>query len=185
MTLAIGHRDSNSVVVDALREQRPPFSPEFVVAQFASLLKTYHIYRVEGDAFGGEFARELFKKCDISYEVAKKPKSLLYSDHLLPMLNSGRVDLLDHPRAIGQIVGLECHTARAGRDKIDHAPGGHDDLSNAIAGLVARVAGSTYGAPDWWFPPDKDEKPPEDEKATTERRARLVAALLNGEKLPF
>jgi hypothetical protein len=169
--------------VDALREQRPPFSPEFVVAQFASLLKSYHIYRVEGDAFGGEFAREPFKKFDISYEVAKKPKSLLYTDHLLPMLNSGRVDLLDHPRSIGQITALECHTARAGRDKVDHPPGGHDDLANCIAGLVARVAGSRYGAPDWWGL--DDEKQPEDDKATTDRRARLVAALLNGDKLPF
>jgi hypothetical protein len=160
MTLAIGHKDGTVVVVDALREVKPPFSPEFAIAQFASLLKGYRIYRVEGDAFGGEFAREPFKKFAISYQVAKKPKSDLYAHHLLPMLNSGRVDLLEHSRAIQQIVALECHTARAGRDKIDHPPGGHDDLANAIAGLVARVAGGGYNASgDWICGPGSDVEP--------------------------
>jgi hypothetical protein len=162
MTLAIGHRDGTVVVVDALREVKPPFSPEFAVAQFVSLLKAYRIYTVEGDAFGGEFAREPLKKFAISYQVAKRPKSDLYSHNLLPMLNSGRVDLLDHSRAIQQIVALECHTARAGRDKIDHPPGGHDDLANCIAGLVARAAGSTYSfAGDWVSGPDSDTEPPQ------------------------
>jgi hypothetical protein len=53
MTLAIGHREGSTVVIDALREVRPPFSPEFAIAQFVSLLKSYRIYTVEGDAFGG------------------------------------------------------------------------------------------------------------------------------------
>ena len=160
LALAIGHKDGTVVVVDALREVKPPFSPEFAVAQLVHLLKGYRLYTVEGDAFGGEFAREPLKKHGISYQLAKKPKSDLYAHHLLPMLNSGRVDLLDHPRAIQQIIDLECHTARAGRDKIDHPPGGHDDLANAIAGLVARAAGSTYSfAGDWVSGADSDVEP--------------------------
>jgi hypothetical protein len=180
LTLAIGHRDGNVVVVDALREVRPPFSPEFAIAQFISLLKGYRIYSVEGDAFGGEFGREPLRKHGISYALAKKPKSDLYANTLLPMLNSGRVDLLDHPRSIQQIVGLECHTARAGKDKIDHAPGGHDDLANAIAGLVARVAGHGYQGfgGDWVSGPDK---PPEDARAQQQRVNALIAKLKRGE----
>jgi hypothetical protein len=181
MSLAIGHKDGNSVVVDALREVRPPFSPEFAIAQFVSLLKSYRVYTVEGDNFGGEFAREPLKKHSISYTVAKKPKSQLYSDHLLPMLNSGRIDLLDHPRSIQQICGLEAHTARAGKDKIDHAPGGHDDLANSIAGLVARVGGGGYVS--WLFA--DDDEPVEDPKAQEARRNRLMALLLNGDEIPF
>ena len=42
-TLAIGHRQDNVAVIDALREVKPPFSPESVVAEFAALLKTYGI----------------------------------------------------------------------------------------------------------------------------------------------
>jgi hypothetical protein len=183
IALAVGHRDGTTIVVDALREVRPPFSPEFAVAQLVSLLRGYRIYTVEGDAFGGEFAREPLKKHGIGYQLAKKPKSDLYAHHLLPMLNSGRVDLLDHPRAIQQVVSLECHTARAGRDKIDHPPGGHDDLANAVAGLVARAAGSTYSfAGDWVDGPDK---PPEDPKEREQRVNNLVELLKRGEPVPF
>jgi hypothetical protein len=184
MTIAIGHKDGNTVVIDALREVKPPFSPEFAIAQFISLLKGYRIYTVEGDAFGGEFAREPLRKHGISYTLAKKSKSDLYVHHLLPMLNSGRIDLLDHARAIAQIIGLECHTARAGRDKIDHAPGAHDDLANAIAGCVARVAGGGYQGfgGDWVSGPDK---PPEQPKAQAERVQTLIERLQRGEPIPF
>jgi hypothetical protein len=34
------------------------------------------------------------------------------------------------------MVGLERRTARGGRDSIDHAPGAHDDLANAVAGAL-------------------------------------------------
>ena len=178
MTLAIGHKDGAVVVVDALREVKPPFSPEFAIAQFVSLLKGYRVYTVEGDAFGGEFAREPFKKHSISYALAKKPKSDLYAHHLLPMLNSGRVDLLDHPRANAQIVALECHTARAGRDKIDHPPGGHDDLANAIAGLVARVSGSTYSFGGSWVAGTKYDDEGPQEQAKTAHHALGIPVII-------
>jgi hypothetical protein len=41
MTMAVSHRENEAVVIDALREVRPPFSPEGVVREFAKLLKTY------------------------------------------------------------------------------------------------------------------------------------------------
>jgi hypothetical protein len=67
----------------------------------------------------------------------------LYRD-LLPLLNSGRVELLDHPRSVAQLCGLERRTARGGRDSIDHAPGAHDDLANAVAGVAAATNGGKY-----------------------------------------
>ena len=69
-----------------------------------------------------------------------RPKSDLYVD-LLPLLNSRRIELLDHPRLVTQLCGLERRTARGGRDSIDHGPGGHDDLANAIAGVAALALG--------------------------------------------
>ena len=39
MTLAIGHRDGERAVLDAIRERKPPFSPDDVVIEFAALLK--------------------------------------------------------------------------------------------------------------------------------------------------
>ena len=64
-------------------------------------------------------------------------KSEIYVD-LLPALNSGGVALLDNDRLVNQLVGLERRTTRGGRriDTIDHAPGGHDDLANAVAGAL-------------------------------------------------
>jgi len=55
---------------------------------------------------------------------------------VLPLLNSGRAELLDHPRLVGQLRSLERRTARSGKDSIDHALGGHDDLANATAGAL-------------------------------------------------
>src|SRR5829696_6842577 len=40
MTMAIAHREGKSAVLDAVREVKPPFSPERVVADFAELLST-------------------------------------------------------------------------------------------------------------------------------------------------
>jgi hypothetical protein len=125
MTLAIAHkttRPDERVIVDAVREVRPPFSPSAVVDDFAVLLKSYRISKVVGDHYGGEFVKEPFRRHGISYEVCKSPKSDLYRD-LLPLLNSGRIVLPRHDRLIAQIVGLERRVSRAGRDSIDHAPG--------------------------------------------------------------
>jgi hypothetical protein len=45
------------------------------------------------------------------YEIAAKPKSDVYRD-VLPLLNSGRVELLDHPRLLAQFAALDRRTAR-------------------------------------------------------------------------
>jgi hypothetical protein len=134
MTLAVGHREGDVVVLDALREHKPAFSPEDVVSEFAELLKSYRITKITGDRYAGDWPRERFREHGVSYEPAQKPKSDLYRD-LLPAINSRKLDLLDHPRLLTQLVGLERRTARGGRDSIDHAPGAHDDLANAVAGL--------------------------------------------------
>jgi len=160
MTLATGHREDDIVVVDALREIKPPFSPESAVAEFSELLKSYHVIKITGDRYAGEWPRERFREHGIVYEPAQKPKSDLYRD-LLPAINSRKLDLLDDARLLTQLVSLERRTARGGRDSIDHAPGAHDDLANAVAGLAAAtrskyrydssldwVAGPDYGKSD-------------------------------------
>jgi len=146
MTLAIGHtdRDGNVVILDAIRERKPPFSPEDVVQEFAAALKRYGCTSVTGDRYAGEWPRERLRFHGISYDLADKPKSDLYRE-FLPKLNSAQVELLDHPRLVSQLCSLERRTARSGKDSIDHAPGGHDDLSNVCAG-VASLTGCTRGA---------------------------------------
>jgi hypothetical protein len=137
-TLAVGHLEAakERVVIDCVREVRPPFSPEGVVSDFCTLLKSYNVNSVTGDRYAGEWPREQFSKYGVLYEPSAKPKSDLYLD-LLPSINSRRVDLLDHPRTNNQIVGLERRVARSGKDSIDHPPGAHDDLANVVAGVTS------------------------------------------------
>jgi hypothetical protein len=138
MTLAIGHFEGGGAdhcVLDLVREARPPFSPESVVTEFAKTLQDYRIYTVSGDRYGGEWPAERFREHSIQYKVAEKPKSDLYRE-FLPVLNSNRTELLDHPRLVAQLCALERRTARGGRDSIDHPPGGHDDIANVVAGVL-------------------------------------------------
>lgn len=138
-TMAISHRDGERIVIDAIREVRPPFSPEGVVDDFSILLKTYRVYQVSGDRYAGEWPREQFKKRGITYRCADKTKSDLFRD-LLPLLNSGQIVLPKSDRLVNQLTGLERRVARSGKDSIDHSPGSHDDLANSVAGAADRVA---------------------------------------------
>lgn len=135
MTMAIGHLEAGVAVLDAVRERKPPFSPDDVVAEFATLMKAYGITRAEADKWGGDWVAEAFRKAGVVVVQCAKPKSDLYRE-LLPMLNAGRCSLLDVPRLALQLCGLERRTTRGGRDSIDHAPGGHDDVANAVAGVL-------------------------------------------------
>ena len=139
MTLAIGHLGrNNACVLDAALEVRPPLDPEQTVAAFAVMLRRYGVTKIFGDKYAGEWPRARFAEHGIEFEQTARPKSDLYHD-LLPLLNARRVELLDLPRLSAQLAGLERRTARSGKDSIDHAPGGHDDLANAVAGVLVGV----------------------------------------------
>lgn len=142
-TLAIGHAEADGRgVLDVLREIRPSFLPSAATAEFAELLKSYRLSAVRGDHYAGDWPTDEFRKNGIAYEVSERTKSQIYVDWL-PLINSGRCSLLDIPRLVAQTCGLERRTSRAGRDSIDHAPGGHDDVVNAAAGCLLQV--TSYG----------------------------------------
>jgi hypothetical protein len=139
-TTAVAHADDDGhIIIDAIREAHPPFSPAGVIEEFAGLLKSYRVARVMGDHYAGQFPRELFRKCGIEYRCADRAKSDLYRD-LLPLLNSGRIVLPKSDRLVNQLCGLERRVARSGKDSIDHGQGMHDDLCNAVAGVAATVS---------------------------------------------
>jgi hypothetical protein len=180
MTIAVAHLDRGTghAVLDAVRERRPPFSPDQCVNEFAGLLQSYGVHKVTGDRYAGEWPRESFRKYGIAYEPSElrppwrhltgKPRCVLtvpqwaagFTDRedrnerskseiyieTLPLLNAGRVELLDHPRLVAQLCSLERRTARGGRDSIDHPPHSHDDVANAVAGALVLA-----GAKVSWF----------------------------------
>jgi hypothetical protein len=140
--LAIAHREGNGVVVNLVRERRPPFMPSQVIDEFVALLKSYRIGKVVGDKWAGGFPPEAFQKGGIRYEPSKQVKSDFYRD-ALAMLNSGRIVLPRNDRLFNQLVSLERHVARGGHDVINHPRDQHDDVANAAMG--AAVLAGTYG----------------------------------------
>ena len=174
MTLAIAHNDHarQMIDIDALRWFKPPFSPEVVVGEFARVLKTYRIDKIVGDRYAGEWPREQFAKFGVKYEPSAKTKSELYVD-LLPLINSARIELLDHARANAQLIALERRTARGGRDSIDHPAGAHDDLINAIAGAANLAAAKQVDVSMAWVSGDPNSTDAEEE-ARQWRVARLM-----------
>jgi hypothetical protein len=150
MTLAIAHHDDGVAVLDCVREVRAPFQPEAVVADFCTTLAAYGVAKVTGDRYAGEWPSEQFHKRGISYVPSEKVKSDIYRD-ALPLLNSRKCQLLDIRRLISQLHGLERRTARGGKDSIDHGPGQHDDLANAVAGAI--VLASHHEVPLNFYPP--------------------------------
>ena len=105
------------------------------MAQCAALLRRYGVAKIVGDKYAGEWPPARFAEHGIEFEQSARPKSDLYHD-FLPLLNARRIELLNLPRLSRAACGLERRTARSGKDSIDHAPGGHDDLANAVAGVL-------------------------------------------------
>jgi hypothetical protein len=142
MTLGIAHNERGLAVLDCLRERKPPFSPEDVVTEFSAVLKAYGLSSVTGDRYAGEWPRERFRTHGITYELSERTKGAIYLD-ALPLLNSRKVELLEHRTLLAQLCGLERRTARGGRDSIDHAPGSHDDVANSALGALLLAGGGT------------------------------------------
>ncbi|MDF3625778.1 hypothetical protein [Brytella acorum] len=138
-TLAIAHDEGDIAVLDCVREIKPPFSPDAATKELAETIKAYGLNTVTGDRYGGEWPRERFRVHGITYAPSEKDRSGLYLE-ALPRLNAGKVELLDLRQIERQFCGLERRTARSGKDSVDHAPGGHDDLVNAIAGVLSQKA---------------------------------------------
>jgi hypothetical protein len=146
--VAIAHaevRDGRVIgVLDCVRFSRPPFSPSAVTAEHAELLRRYGVREVTGDRFAGSWPAEEFTKHGITYRPSEYTKGQIYQN-CLPLINSAQLEWLDLPTLRTEALGLERRTAWGGRDSIDHAPHGHDDVVNVVAGAcLLAVTGQTH-----------------------------------------
>jgi hypothetical protein len=144
MTLAIAHLEGERAVLDCVLERRPPFSPDSVVSEFAAVLKSYRVATIRADRWGTEWVGERFTAHGVTCLPADMVRSELYLN-FLPMLNSGRVDLLDNARMVAQFAGLERRTSRSGKDAVDHGRDGHDDIANVVAGALVLASSDSSG----------------------------------------
>uniref|UniRef100_A0A7C5AK97 Terminase n=1 Tax=Desulfobacca acetoxidans TaxID=60893 RepID=A0A7C5AK97_9BACT len=133
--LAIAHIEGEKVVLDLARRWPAPHNPQAVIEEMARVLKVYGIRRVVGDRYAGEWPRQEFARHQIGYDPAPQDKNRIYLD-FLPLVLSGRVELLDLKRLANELRDLVRRPRSTGRDLVDHPPRGQDDLANATAGAV-------------------------------------------------
>lgn len=137
-TLAVAHEEGETSVLDCVVEIKPPFNPTSATEQMAATLKSYGLHSTIGDKYAAEWVVDAFAKCGIRYEHSDRDRSAAYLG-ALPLFTSGRVRLIDSKRLVNQFASLERRTFAGGRDRVDHGPGGHDDVCNAVAlALVSR-----------------------------------------------
>jgi hypothetical protein len=184
-TLAVGHYDhiKQTVVLDCLREVAAPFSTEKAVEDLCATLRDYNVHSIQGDRYAGLWPVEAFIRYNMAYEQSAAPKSDLYRD-LVPFLNSQRIQLLDHPKLVGQLTSLERRVARGGKDSIDHPPGAHDDLANAVAGLCAMLR-TTAEYDNWHAAYGEPQTAQDAEKAARDFRAQRLRSYLYACGMPF
>jgi hypothetical protein len=132
--LAIAHREGPIVVLDVLERYPAPHNPLEIVSQMAETLRRYGLDEASGDRYAAEWTRMTFREYGIEYNrrllsewktgaehkhPVAKAKSDLYGE-LLPRLNAGEVELLDHDILVNQLCLLQRRTRSGGRDTIDH-----------------------------------------------------------------
>jgi hypothetical protein len=138
-TLAIAHNRDGVGVLNLLIDQGAKarvngvFSPESAVKRFAMVLKQFGLSTVTGDQYAAEWPIGSFQQHNITYKKSALNRSQIYSS-FEPLLNSGKVELLDSPKLLQQLIGL----VRKG-ERIDHASGDHDDLANSCCGALTLV----------------------------------------------
>src|SRR5262249_25651461 len=96
--------------------------------------KRYGCKSTVGDNYAGEWPKEAFAEHGVAYERCALAKSDLYLA-AIPLMSSKRVELLDNDRMIKEFRRLERKRGRGGKDAIQDG-GRHDDLANAIAGVI-------------------------------------------------
>jgi hypothetical protein len=129
-TVAVAHRCGDKAIIDMIRAWKPPFDPSEVVKECAETLRPYRIRTIVGDAYGGEWPREQFRKHNIQYTVSALNRSQLYLN-LIPTINSKRCELPADRRMIEELRRLGRRRGRTGKDSIDHPAHLSDDLANS------------------------------------------------------
>ena len=110
-------------------------------------MKAYGVGKCSGDRYGLEWVVEGFAKHGITLEHSEMDRSAIYGS-FMPLINSSRVELLDHSRLRQQLLGLERKTSRL-KEIIDHVRGAHDDLANSACLALVSAAGTLSGPAMW------------------------------------
>jgi len=133
---ALSHQDKETkkIVLDVLREARPPFRPESIVKEYSELLKKYGVTSIKSDSYAGEWVVSAFSNHSITVEKASMNKSDYYLN-ALPLFNNSSVRILDQERLKNQLMSLERKTRSGSSDRVDNFHG-HDDAANVCCAVL-------------------------------------------------
>jgi hypothetical protein len=174
--LAIAHRPlGGKITVDKVVRYKPPFDPYSVIAAMAKEMDAFGITRCRGDRYSAEFVTRAFRNHRVNYQASEKSKSDLYLE-ALPLLCGGQIELPDNPILIDQFSNLERRVRAGGKDIVDHPRGGHDDLSNVVAGVAYSVGRPALriGGLGVLRPQLQQQQKPDQGLAVAQRRALLA-----------
>jgi hypothetical protein len=110
------------------------------------VLKQYGLRDTIGDRYAAAWVTDGFARQGINYKHSERDRSAIYLDSMAAF-NSGRIRLLDNRRMVTQFSNLERRTSPIGKDRVDHGPGGHDDLCNSAAGALVQLTFKDWSQP--------------------------------------
>lgn len=142
---AVSFRDGNVVRVAAARLWPAPHDPKAVAEEVAAFLKGYGLTSARSDQYGADLRTSIYRDAGVELADSELNRSELYL-HLLPLFTADRLEIPDDPRLLTELIGLERRTGRSGKDAVDHCPGRHDDLANAVA-VAAWLASRAVSRP--------------------------------------
>jgi hypothetical protein len=145
-TAAVAHIENDVAVLDCLVEIKAPFNPTEACCTIAGVLKEYSLRDTIGDRYAAAWVTDGFARQGINYKHSERDRSAIYLDSMAAF-NAGRVRLLDNRRMVTQFANLERRTSPIGKDRVDHGPGGHDDLCNSAAGALVQLAYRDWSQP--------------------------------------
>ena len=133
-TLAIAHLEKDVLLVDAMRERVPRFVASDVIRDCIALLRTYRIDTIMSDDYGGGHYADEWRRGGMKWRDSPHKKSDIYVA-FLALLEAKRAVVLDHSKYRTQAVALERRIV-GGNEVIDHPASSHDDIVNAVAGVL-------------------------------------------------
>jgi hypothetical protein len=170
-TLAVGHKENELFLIDAVCGTTGKFDPQMVTEQYAARLKEYGCATVTGDAYAAEWVAQAWSRTGISYVRSDIAKSQIYLN-CIPLFMRGLVRLPDHPKLIRELRLLERQAHRGGKESVDHPRGGHDDYANAVCGVLHGLSlrlgyDTQYRAFDPAYQDPAAQQPPQPEPVRT------------------
>jgi hypothetical protein len=136
-TCAVGHREKDTAVLDAVLLIKPPFSTTTAAEQTAALCRDYGVRSATSDKFAQGFSHEAFARAGLRLDASDRNKSEFHLD-FAAALSSGRARLLDDPELLKELRALE-RKRGATRDRVQSRRGIHDDVADVVAGVLTRI----------------------------------------------